>query len=89
MPYLVTPDEIPLFYVDEGSRTSSAIFLIHGEPLNTKFWQKNIPDLSRRFRVVAMDVRGRGSRGRLTTAIRWPNTPETSGLCWSPWGWRR
>ncbi|MEE8159433.1 MAG: alpha/beta hydrolase [Dehalococcoidia bacterium] len=64
MPYLVTPDEIPLYYEDEGPRTSSAIFLIHGEPFNTKFWQKNIPELAREFRVVSMDVRGRGESGK-------------------------
>lgn len=64
MPYLVTPDEVPLFYLDEGPSASSAIFLVHGEPLSTRFWQENVPDLSRRFRVVAMDVRGRGESGK-------------------------
>ena len=64
MPYLVTTDEVPLYYEDEGPRSSSAIFLIHGEPFNSKFWQKNIPDLSQGVRVVSMDVRGRGESGK-------------------------
>ena len=64
MPYVETPDEIPIYYLDEGPRTSSALFLIHAEPFNSSFWQKNIPELSREFRVVAMDVRGRGQSGK-------------------------
>ena len=64
MPFLVTADEIPLYYEDEGPRSSSAIFLIPAEPFNSKFWQKNIPDLSQAVRVVSMDVRGRGESGK-------------------------
>ena len=64
MPYIETPDEIPIYYLDEGPRTNSGIFLIHAEPFNSKFWQKNISDLARSFRVVPMDVRGRGESGK-------------------------
>lgn len=64
MPYLETDDGVPIYYVDEGPRTNSAIFLIHGEPLNSSFWKRNIPELSSRFRVVAMDLRGRGESGK-------------------------
>ena len=64
MLYIETPDEIPLHYLDEGPRNALGIFLIHGEPFNCKFWQRNIPELSHRFRVVAMDVRGRGESGK-------------------------
>ena len=46
MPYLETPDGLPLFYLDEGPRMDDAIFLIHAEPFNSAFWQRNIPDLS-------------------------------------------
>lgn len=64
MPYIETPDGLPLHYLDEGPRRASAIFLIHGEPCSTAFWRKNIPELSGRHRVVAMDVRGRGESGK-------------------------
>ena len=64
MPYLVTPDGVPLYYEDEGPRDSGAIFLIHAEPFNTKFWQKNIKPMSEHVRVVSMDVRGRGESGK-------------------------
>ena len=64
MAYLVTPDGVPLYYEDEGPRESRAIFLIHAEPFNTKFWQKNIGPMSEEMRVVSMDVRGRGESGK-------------------------
>ena len=64
MPYMETEDGVPIHYVDEGPRGSSGIFLIPGETLTTNFWKKNIPELARRFRVVAMDVRGRGESGK-------------------------
>ena len=64
MPYVETPDEIPIYYLDEGPRTDSGIFLLHPEPFTSKLWQKNIPELSRAFRVVAMDRRGRGESGK-------------------------
>lgn len=58
------PDGLPIFYVDEGERAAEALFLIHGEPTSTRFWSRNIPDLATRFRVVAIDVRGRGESGK-------------------------
>ncbi len=64
MAYVVTPDGVPLYYEDEGPRESRAIFLIHAEPFNTKFWQKNIGPMSEEVRVVSMDVRGRGESGK-------------------------
>lgn len=66
MPYIETPDGIPIYYIDEGRRTNNAIFLIHGEPFNTNCWEHNIPTLSEQFRVVAIDVRGRGNSGKTT-----------------------
>ena len=64
MPYLVTSDGLPLYYEDEGPRNKAAIFLIHAEPFNTKFWQKNIPEIAKEMRIVSMDVRGRGESGK-------------------------
>ena len=64
MPYLVTPDGVPLYYEDEGPRSDNGIFLIHAEPFNTKFWQKNIGPMAEEVRVVSMDVRGRGESGK-------------------------
>ena len=83
MPYIETPDEIPIYYLDEGPRTNSGIFLIHAEPFNSKFWQKNISDLARSFRVVSMDVRGRGESEKTDDGQNIPSTHVTSDTCWS------
>ncbi len=64
MPYFVTEDQIPIYYRDEGPRSTSAIFLIHGEPCNSLFWKHNIDELSKHHRVVAIDIRGRGQSGK-------------------------
>jgi pimeloyl-ACP methyl ester carboxylesterase len=64
MPYLETPDGLPLHYLDEGPRGRAGLLLIHAEPFSCRFWQRNIPELARGFRVVAVDVRGRGESGK-------------------------
>jgi non-heme chloroperoxidase len=64
MPYVETADGTPLHYVDEGPRSGKALLLIHAEPFSLKFWQRNIPALAREYRVVAVDVRGRGESGK-------------------------
>jgi non-heme chloroperoxidase len=64
LPYAETPDGVPLHYLDEGPRSGVGLFLIHAEPFSCKFWQRNVPELAREFRVLAMDVRGRGDSGK-------------------------
>jgi pimeloyl-ACP methyl ester carboxylesterase len=64
MPYLVTPDKTPLYYHEKGNVKTPGIIFIHGEPFNTKFWAKNIDELSKEFRIVSLDVRGRGESGK-------------------------
>ena len=62
MPYIVPPDEVPLYYEEAGQGEN--ILLIHGGAANTRFWQKQVPVLSRRFHVVALDLRGHGNSGK-------------------------
>ena len=64
MPYLVSEDQISLYYEDHGPRKNEAIFLIHGEPVNSKLWHRNVPELSKRYRIVLMDNHGRGESGK-------------------------
>jgi pimeloyl-ACP methyl ester carboxylesterase len=64
MPYLVPADGTPLHFLDEGPRTASGLLLIHAEPFSCQFWQRNLPELARAYRVVAIDVRGRGDSGK-------------------------
>jgi non-heme chloroperoxidase len=64
MAYVVTSDGTPIYYIDEGPRSPSAVLLIHAEPFNVRLWARNITPLAQKFRVVAIDVRGRGESGK-------------------------
>jgi non-heme chloroperoxidase len=62
MPYMIADDGVPIYYTDRGE--GDPIFLIHGWTMNHKFFQYNIPELSRTHRVVTMDIRGHGHSGK-------------------------
>ena len=48
-------DGMDIAYIDEG-RGDHVLLLIHGLGTNAKGWQRNIPALSREFRVIALDL---------------------------------
>jgi pimeloyl-ACP methyl ester carboxylesterase len=50
---------VTLYYEDEGAGTP--VLLIHGFPLSSKIWSRQIDGLKREFRVIAPDLRGFGS----------------------------
>jgi pimeloyl-ACP methyl ester carboxylesterase len=52
-------DGIDVAYIDEG-RGDRTLLLIHGLGTNAKGWMRNIPELSRDHRVVALDLPGYG-----------------------------
>lgn len=47
-----------LAYIDEGE--GEVVLLVHGLASNAGFWRYNIPELSKRFRVIAVDLPGYG-----------------------------
>lgn len=51
-------DSIQTRYVDEGN--GDALILIHGFPETLQGWRKNVPELAKHHRVVALDVVGFG-----------------------------
>ncbi|MCY3772172.1 MAG: alpha/beta hydrolase [Gemmatimonadetes bacterium] len=51
-------DGVRLYYEDTGR--GKPIVLIHGGGLSLGWWSKQVPALSRRFRVIAVDTRGNG-----------------------------
>jgi len=57
--YFKTPDGVNLYYEDQGKGTP--LILVHGWTCSSKIWQKNIPELTKQFRVVTMDLRGHGN----------------------------
>jgi pimeloyl-ACP methyl ester carboxylesterase len=63
MAYLETPDGVPLYYEDHGD--GKTILLVHAWTMNAEYWwQKNIPELSKSHRVIALDLRGHGLSGK-------------------------
>jgi haloalkane dehalogenase len=57
-PHFTTAPGFRMHYVDEGS--GEPIILIHGEPTWSYLYRNFIPELSRRFRVIAPDNMGFG-----------------------------
>ncbi|MEO1021806.1 MAG: alpha/beta hydrolase [Bacteroidota bacterium] len=54
-----TQSDVSLAYIDEGSG-SQTVILIHGLASNAGFWRYVIPDLSKSYRVIAVDLPGFG-----------------------------
>jgi pimeloyl-ACP methyl ester carboxylesterase len=52
-------DNPSISYIDEG-KGEYTLILIHGLASNAGFWRYNIPELSKHFRVVAIDLPGYG-----------------------------
>jgi non-heme chloroperoxidase len=62
MPYLELRDGVPLYYEDCGA--GRTIVLVPGWTLTTRFWERQIEDLARDYRVVTLDLRGAGNSGK-------------------------
>ena len=62
MSYLELRDGVPLYYEEHGA--GRAIVLVPGWTLTTRFWHRQIEDLSREYRVVTLDLRGAGNSGK-------------------------
>jgi len=63
MAYFTLSDGVPLYYVDEGQ--GRPLILLHALMFGADFfWQKNIPELAKSCRVIAVDNRGVGLSGK-------------------------
>ena len=58
MPYAKTAAGIKLYYETSGSGTP--VVLVHGNPVDHWIWLYQIPPLSYRYKVVAVDLRAYG-----------------------------
>jgi non-heme chloroperoxidase len=59
MAYFLTDDNVKLFYEVQGEGEKT-IILIHGWSAHHLFYKKQIPELSKDYRVVCYDLRGHG-----------------------------
>jgi pimeloyl-ACP methyl ester carboxylesterase len=63
---------IEIAYIDEG-KSDEVLLLIHGLGTSAKSWLKNIPQLSKEFRVIAVDLPGYGKsdKGYYQYSMSW------------------
>lgn len=69
-------DDLMIAYVDQGDRNlppSKTIILIHGLGSYLKAWNNNIAELSKSYRVIAIDLPGYGKSGK---------TPHPGSMTW-------
>ncbi|MGH9737686.1 MAG: alpha/beta fold hydrolase [Candidatus Acidiferrales bacterium] len=79
MPYVTVGKEnsadIQLYYEDHGA--GAAVVLIHGYPLSSSSWEKQVPVLlNAGYRVIAYDRRGFGKSGQPTSGYNYDTFAE-------------
>ncbi|GBC63561.1 alpha/beta hydrolase [Desulfonema ishimotonii] len=57
-----TDDETIIYYEVKGS--GDPIVFVHGWTMSSKFWQKQVDELSKNYQVVTMDLRGHGNSAK-------------------------
>lgn len=62
MPFVEASDGVLLHYRSRG--TGRPVVLVHGWTMNGRFFDQNVQELSQRFQVVTVDLRGHGRSGR-------------------------
>jgi pimeloyl-ACP methyl ester carboxylesterase len=58
------PDGVTLAYIDTGNPTGPPVVLIHGYTDNARDWVPLLPHLSKRFRLILVDIRGHGKSSK-------------------------
>jgi len=58
-PTKTTLDDPEIAYIEQG-KGDKTIILVHGLASNAGFWRYNIPELSKHYRVIAVDLPGYG-----------------------------
>ena len=61
--HITAPDGAKISYEEQGK--GNIILLVHGWQCSGKFWQKNVPELAKHFRVITMDLRGHGNSSKI------------------------
>ncbi len=56
-------DGARIYYEDRGQ--GQPILLVHGWTCSSRFWQKNVDELAKEFRVVTLDLRGHGNSSKI------------------------
>jgi pimeloyl-ACP methyl ester carboxylesterase len=70
VPFFITEDHVKLYYEDRGK--GKPVVLIHGLTASRRHFKKQIPLLSRNYRVIACDLRGHGDSDRPRDGLTLP-----------------
>ena len=65
----VTVNGVRLHCVVEGE--GPLVLLLHGFPETSRAWRKQIPELAKRFKIVAPDLRGYGGSDKPSGIAAW------------------
>lgn len=68
MPFIETNDHVQIYYEIHGE--GKPLFMLPGWTCSTKFWKYNVPELSKHFKVVLMDMRGHGESEKVMHSHR-------------------
>lgn len=61
---LALPNGVSLAYIDLGERSAPAVVLIHGYSDSARDWVPLVPYLSKRYRLILVDIRGHGQSSK-------------------------
>src|SRR6202051_1278052 len=61
---MALPNGESLAYIDRGERTGPAGVLMHGYTDNARDWVPMLPYLSKRYRLILVDIRGHGQSSK-------------------------
>jgi pimeloyl-ACP methyl ester carboxylesterase len=61
---IALPDGETLAYIDRGERSGPAVVLIHGYTDSARDWVPMLPYLSKRYRLILVDIRGHGQSSK-------------------------
>jgi pimeloyl-ACP methyl ester carboxylesterase len=61
---MALPDGETLAYIDRGEHSGPAVVLIHGYTDNARDWVPMLPYMSKRYRLILVDIRGHGQSSK-------------------------
>lgn len=61
---IALPDGETLAYIDRGDASGPAVVLIHGYTDSARDWAPMLPYVSRRYRLILVDIRGHGQSSK-------------------------
>lgn len=60
---VISADKVPIAYAVYGPATEPAVVFVHGWCCDSRYWYKQIPYFSKKFRVITIDLAGHGNSG--------------------------